>query len=181
MTHPEDVHAWEKENKETFDCFIEHDGIKTIIDAQPEFLPQDLEAGHPTQKCLHFTFVFQAFVFMQIFNQINARKLEEGEKNVFEGVFRNMLFVYITIFTFVIQMGMVEYGGAAVKAYPLNTKQNMICLVIGAIELIVGFIIKFIPLKFFQCISLDERPSGEVQGNTMASVLKKSSVMVKKQ
>ena len=86
---------------------------------------------------------------MQIFNQINARKLEEGEKNVFEGMFRNMLFVYITFFTFAIQMAMVEYGGAAVKSYPLDTRQNMICLVIGAIELIIGLVIKFIPLKFF--------------------------------
>ena len=118
---------------------------------------------------------------MQIFNQINARKLEEGEFNVFEGVFKNPLFIWITIFTFIIQMGMVEFGGKAVKAYPLNTKQNMICLVIGAIELIIGFVLKFIPLKFFQCISLDETPASEVQGNTMTSVLKKSSVMVRKQ
>jgi hypothetical protein len=96
-------------------------------------------------------------------------------------MFRNMLFVYITFFTFAIQMAMVEYGGAAVKSYPLDTKQNMICLVIGAIELIVGLIIKFIPLKFFQCISLDERPVSEVPGTSLSAAMKKSSVMVKKQ
>jgi len=117
---------------------------------------------------------------MQIFNQINARKLEEGEINVFSGMFRNMLFILITIFTFVIQMAMVEYGGAAVKSFPLDYSQNSICLVIGAIELIVGFVIKFIPLKFFQCISLDERPSSEVPGSSFAASMKKSSVMVKK-
>ena len=180
-THAEDVHSWEKENKLPFDCFVMSDEVKAVVDTLPDFLPQELEAGHTTQKCLHFTYVFQAFVFMQIFNQINARKLEEGEKNVFEGMFRNMLFVYITFFTFAIQMAMVEYGGAAVKSYPLDTRQNMICLVIGAIELIVGLVIKFIPLKFFQCISLDERPSSEVPGTSLAASMKKSSVMVKKQ
>lgn len=179
-THEEEVRTWEKANKMHFDCFIEHDDIKVIIDAQPVFLPQNVEAGFATQKCLHFTFVFQAFVFMQIFNQINARKLEEGEFNVFEGMTRNALFIVITFFTFGIQMMMVEYGGAAVKAYPLDTKQNLICLAIGAVELLVGVVIKFLPLKMFQCISLDERPSSEIQGTSMASVLKKSSVMVKK-
>jgi magnesium-transporting ATPase (P-type) len=183
-SHSEDVHAWEKDNKKHFDCFVKNDDIKAYIDQKDqtiwEFLPQKLEAGTATQKCLHFTFVFQAFVFMQVFNQINARKLELGENNVFSGIFRNMLFIYITIFTFVIQMAMVEYGGAAVKSYPLNTQQNLICLCIGAVELIVGFIVKFMPLKLFQCISIDERPASQVPGNTMASVMKRSSVLVKK-
>lgn len=78
-------------------------------------------------------------------------------------------------------MAMVEYGGAAVKSYPLDRTQNMICLVIGAIELIIGFVLKFVPLKFFQCISLDERPASEVPGTGISATLKKSSVMVKKQ
>lgn len=123
--------------------------------------------------------MFQSFVFMQVFNQINARKLELGEINVFEGIFRNMLFIWITIFTFVIQMAMVEYGGAAVKSYPLNSQQNTVCLIIGGMELIVGFVLKFVPLSLFQCISLDEKPASENSGG-IASVLKKSSTMVKK-
>jgi Ca2+ transporting ATPase len=143
-------------------------------------LPQNQEEGHATQKCLLFTFVFQAFVFMQIFNQINARKLEEGEINVFSGMFRNWLFIAITVFTFVIQMSMVEYGGVAVKAYPLNTHQNMICLAFGALELLVGLLIKFVPLRFFQCISLDETPASDVQGASLSAILKKSSTIVKK-
>jgi Ca2+ transporting ATPase len=179
-THEEDVATWETANNMAFDCFIEQEEIKAVINAQPEFLPQQSEEGYATQKCLHFTFVFQAFVFMQVFNQINARKLELGEFNVFEGMLRNPLFIVITLFTFGIQMVMVEYGGAAVKAYPLNTRQNLICLVIGGMELIIGVVIKFIPLKMFQCISLDERPASEIQGTSIASVLKKSSVMVKK-
>mmetsp|Transcript_9898 Transcript_9898/g.14986 ORF Transcript_9898/g.14986 Transcript_9898/m.14986 type:complete len:87 (+) Transcript_9898:3526-3786(+) len=86
---------------------------------------------------------------MQIFNQINARKLEEGEVNVFAGFFNNMLFIYITLFTILIQMAMVEYGGTFVKSYPLNRQQNIICLLIGAMELLNGFVLKFVPLRFF--------------------------------
>lgn len=60
-----------------------------------------------TQKLLHFTFVFQIFVFMQLFNQINARKIEEGELNVFSGFFSNCMFVSITIVTVLVQVLMV--------------------------------------------------------------------------
>jgi hypothetical protein len=56
---------------------------------------------------------------------------------------------------------MVEYGGLIVKAYPLNMKENMICLVIGAMELVVGLLIKFLPLPWFQCVSLDAKAGAE--------------------
>lgn len=64
-----------------------------------------------SQKLLHYTMVFQMFVFMQLFNQINARKIEDGELNVFSGFFNNFLFLFVTILTFVVQMTMVEVGG----------------------------------------------------------------------
>lgn len=92
---------------------------------------------------------------MQVFNQINAKKIELGELNVFKGIFNNMLFVWITIITFLIQMAMVEYGGKVVKSFPLSWKENVLCLLIGAVELLVGLALKFTPLGLWQCISLD--------------------------
>ena len=64
-------------------------------------------------------------------------------------MFKNWLFVFILFFTFAIQMVMVEYGGRIVKCYPLTAEQNLICLGVGAIELIVGFVLKFMPLGLF--------------------------------
>jgi len=46
-------------------------------------------------------------------------------------------------------MGMVEFGGPIVKAYPLNIQQNIICLIVGAMELLVGLFIKILPLGWF--------------------------------
>lgn len=135
---------------------------------------QDL--GFGTQKLVHFTYVFQSFVFMQIFNQFNARKLE-GEMNIFSGMFRNPLFVYITVLTVVIQMFMVEFGGKIVKSKALDTNQNLFCIIIGALELVVGLVIKFLPVKWFQCVSLDEKPSDGNGGITAA--LRPSSAMKK--
>lgn len=114
---------------------------------------------------------------MQVFNQINAKKIELGEVNVFKGITNNMLFVWITIITFVIQMFMVEFGGKVVKAFPLSWKENLLCLFLGALELLVGFGLKFTPLALWQCISLDQTPINERDGVSITATLKKSSTM----
>lgn len=117
---------------------------------------------------------------MQVFNQINARKLELHERNVFAGFFNNLLFIFITIFTIIIQMAMVEYGGDFVQTYPLNREQNLQCIFIGLLELLNGFFLAFIPLRFFQCVSLDDKPlSEDEERHTLMASLKKSSVMRK--
>lgn len=79
---------------------------------------------------------------------MNARLLT-GNFNIFEGMCKNYLFVVVSIFTFGIQMLMVEIGGRVTKTYPLEMWMNGICLLFGAGELIWGVFIKFLPLKFF--------------------------------
>ena len=112
---------------------------------------------------------------MQLFNQMNARKLEE-EINVFSGIFRSPLFILVVIITFVTQMTMVENGGRVMETYPLNKDLNIICILIGSFELIWGMIIKQLPVRFFQLWALDEKPAdGEAQ--SISSVLKRSSTI----
>jgi len=86
---------------------------------------------------------------MQVFNQINARKLKEGEINVFAGMCANPWFNVITIMTFGVQMAMVQVGGQTMKVHDLTMYQNLVCIGIGAGELIWGLILKFIPTRFF--------------------------------
>jgi len=52
---------------------------------------------------------------------------------------------------------MVEYGGKIVKCHPLDWNQNLLCLAIASGELIWGIIVKFIPLKFFEKFSINEK------------------------
>lgn len=126
---------------------------------------------------LHMTYVFQIFVFMQLFNQINARILTDGF-NIFEGIFRNWLFMFVTILTFGVQMAMVEVGGKVTKTYPLAMWQNGICIAFGAGELFWGVLIKFIPVRFFQCFSFEEAPmTEEEQEKSTLSKFKKGSKM----
>lgn len=53
---------------------------------------------------LHFTMFFNTFVFLQLFNEINCRKIVDGEFNVFADFFNNALFIYIMILTIVVQI-----------------------------------------------------------------------------
>jgi len=76
----------------------------------------------PSQKMLHYTLIFQAFVFLQIFNLINARKIALGEFNVFSGIFNNCMFGAVLVTTTIIQIGLVEIGGKFAKTYKLDMK-----------------------------------------------------------
>uniref|UniRef100_A0A674JN12 Calcium-transporting ATPase n=1 Tax=Terrapene triunguis TaxID=2587831 RepID=A0A674JN12_9SAUR len=51
----------------------------------------------------HYTIIFNTFVMMQLFNEINARKIH-GERNVFDGIFRNPIFCTIVLGTFAVQV-----------------------------------------------------------------------------
>ena len=118
---------------------------------------------------------------MQVFNQINARKLKKTEINVFGGIFANWLFLFVTFITFGVQMMMVEVGGKITKTYPFGVNDNMICMGIGAGELIWGLIIKFLPLGWFQCINFDETPmTPEQEAASVKGRLKASTSLVKK-
>ena len=62
----------------------------------------------------HYTFIFNVFVFMQLFNEINCRKLF-GEINVFEGFFANPLFLVIWVGTVVCQAAGVQFLGRWIR------------------------------------------------------------------
>lgn len=128
---------------------------KAVANEASEVLtPDKVEKYEHTQKMLHYTIIFQVFVFMQIFNLINSRKIEKDELNVFKNFLNNPWFIVIFVLTIGIQMVLVELGGTAVKTYALNMQQNIVCLAIGATELIWGLILKFLPIGWFQCIDL---------------------------
>ena len=51
---------------------------------------------------VHFTMIFNAFVMMTLFNEINARKIH-GQRNVLIGIFSNPIYYGIWITTFISQ------------------------------------------------------------------------------
>ncbi|XP_034440640.1 plasma membrane calcium-transporting ATPase 2 isoform X3 [Hippoglossus hippoglossus] len=92
----------------------------------------------------HYTIIFNAFVMMQLFNEINARKIH-GERNVFDGIFRNPIFCTIVFGTFAVQIVIVQFGGKPFSCKPLDLEKWMWCVFLGLGELIWGQVISTIP------------------------------------
>jgi Ca2+ transporting ATPase len=80
--------------------------IFTILFAGPTLfdvdngIPKDATAFKPTQ---HFTMIFNSFVLMTLFNEVNSRKIH-GERNIFKGFFSNPIFYGIWIVTLCLQV-----------------------------------------------------------------------------
>ncbi len=58
--------------------------------------------GEPTPKVELYTIVFNAFIMMQLFNMINARKLGEREFNILKDLFNNWLFIAVYVLMWVV-------------------------------------------------------------------------------
>lgn len=100
----------------------------------------------PTQ---HFTIIFNTFVFMQIFNEINARKIH-GEQNVLSGIHRNWLYVVIMIGQVAFQILWVEVPFVSERIFKttgLEIDQWMWCIFLGSVELVWGQILTIIPVE----------------------------------
>ncbi|XP_033989441.1 plasma membrane calcium-transporting ATPase 1a isoform X3 [Trematomus bernacchii] len=100
----------------------------------------------------HYTIVFNTFVLMQLFNEINARKIH-GERNVFEGIFNNLIFCSIVFGTFIIQIVIVQFGGKPFSCVALSLDHWLWCTFLGFGSLLWGQVISSIPtsrLKFLK-------------------------------
>ncbi|GAB0136531.1 hypothetical protein EsDP_00004830 [Epichloe bromicola] len=96
------------------------------------------------------TLVFNTFVWMQIFNQWNNRRLD-NKFNIFEGISQNWFFIGISIIMCGGQVLIIFVGGAAFQiADPpsdpaIHGTLWAIALVLGFISVPVGIIIRLIP------------------------------------
>lgn len=118
----------------------------------------------PTQ---HFTIIFNTFVMMTLFNEINSRKIH-GERNIFEGLFSNPIFYGILIVTAVAQVSdlsssfqfsndnstrsihqviIVQFGGRPFSTASLTLEQWAWCVFFGLGVLVWGQLITTIPTK----------------------------------
>ncbi|CAL5350378.1 unnamed protein product [Camellia sinensis] len=98
------------------------------------------------------TLVFNSFVLCQVFNEFNARKMEE--KNIFKGIVKNKLFLGIIGMTVVLQVVMVEFLKKFADTESLNWGQWVACIVIAAMSWPIGWLVKFIPVSSKQFLSL---------------------------
>jgi Ca2+-transporting ATPase len=90
------------------------------------------------------TLIFNIFVLCQVFNEFNARKLEE--KNVFKGIHKNKLFLGIIGITILLQVLMVEFLKKFADTERLNWGQWGACIGIAALSWPICWVVKSIPV-----------------------------------
>ena len=94
----------------------------------------------------HYTIIFTTFVFCQVFNEFNARSIGH-DFNVFCGLYKNIIFVLIEVFTVLTQYLIVQYGGDFIKVVPLSVEQWQKCVLLAALTLPIGGIMRFSPIS----------------------------------
>jgi Ca2+-transporting ATPase len=88
--------------------------------------------------------VFNTFVWMQIFNALNNRRLD-NRFNIFEGITHNWFFIIILAIMIGGQTMIIFVGGVAFKVTRLNGPQWGYSIVLGFLSLPVGVIVRLIP------------------------------------
>jgi magnesium-transporting ATPase (P-type) len=94
----------------------------------------------------HLTIVFNLFVFMQIFNMICARKIND-EINIFNGITTNPAFIIVWTIIVIIQIFCTQFFGRfmAVHVNGLTSYQWLYCLLIALVTYPINLFLKFLP------------------------------------
>jgi Ca2+-transporting ATPase len=99
------------------------------------------------------TFVFNTFVLMQVFNELNARATR-FDRSVLRHLTDSPLFLLVVVVTVVAQVGIVQLGGAFFRTVPLGLELWLRSAALGASMLVAGFVLRAVgralPARWFE-------------------------------
>ncbi|OAQ34441.1 PMCA-type calcium-translocating P-type ATPase [Linnemannia elongata AG-77] len=90
------------------------------------------------------TMIFNTFVFLQVFNELNCRRIDDS-LNIFKNLHNNKIFILVQAVVVGGQYVIVTFGGQAFKTVPLNGNQWLTTLLIGSLSLPVGLFLRLLP------------------------------------
>ncbi|KAI1494956.1 hypothetical protein F5X96DRAFT_422518 [Biscogniauxia mediterranea] len=125
----------------------------------------------PGQTDRRNTLVFNTFVWMQIFNQWNNRRLD-NEFNIFEGLLQNWFFIGINIAMCGAQVLIIFVGGTpfsiSLRSPSQTSGQWAAAIILGVISIPVGMIIRLIPDEMIRkCIPESFKRRSRLPGFTI--------------
>ncbi|RDI85057.1 hypothetical protein Vi05172_g5040 [Venturia inaequalis] len=98
------------------------------------------------------TLVFNTFVWMQIFNEFNNRRLDNSF-NILENLHKNTFFILINSIMISGQILIIFFGGRAFNVVRLDPNQWAISIILGFLSIPVGMIIRMVPDEMIaQCL-----------------------------
>ncbi|KNC80411.1 hypothetical protein SARC_07230 [Sphaeroforma arctica JP610] len=97
--------------------------------------------GEPNE---HYTMVFNVFVWCQLFNEVNARKLH-GSIRVLDGILNNKVYIVVMIVQCILQVLIVTYGGRAFGVVALPIELWGYCMLLGFGEMPWNVVVRKCP------------------------------------
>ena len=106
---------------------------------------------NPTLQLELDTIVFNTFVWMQIFNEFNNRRLD-NKLNIFEGMLRNYWFIGINCLMVGGQILIIFVGDVALSVKRINGGQWALCILCAIFCVPWAIVLRCIPDRHFQVI-----------------------------
>lgn len=106
-------------------------------------------------KLRHLTIIFNTFVFLQVFNEVNCRKIHRRDFKVFENIFGNLYFIVVVTGTFVLQVALTHYLPGITRTTSLTKSEWGGCIVIGASPLLISVLLKLTPEKWLTKVNVN--------------------------
>ncbi|KAG7393121.1 hypothetical protein PHYPSEUDO_012457 [Phytophthora pseudosyringae] len=132
--------------------------ILDVPSGRYEDLAEDVK-HEPTQ---HMTVIFNTFVWMQLFNELNCRKIHD-EPNVLEGLMSNRVYLYVTFLQIIMQLIIVQCTGSFFNCAPLTAGQWGISIGIGAVSMPLRVVLRCLSAKWLPAFCRDA-DAVDVQG-----------------
>ncbi|KAI7527475.1 calcium-translocating P-type ATPase, partial [Hortaea werneckii] len=112
--------------------------------AGPRILDGILDGNSQEEQLELQALVFNTFTWMQIFNALNNRRLD-NRFNVFEGITKNWFFIMIFCIMVGGQTLIIFVGGEAFSVTRQTGPQWAIAIILGVISLPIGIVIRLVP------------------------------------
>lgn len=129
---------------------------------------------YDNQYSVHFTYNFNVFICLQMFNFVNARIIDD-KINVFHNILQSSYFVVIwwTILILQILFLSIVGPGMQIVQWGLDPVSWIFCLGVGSLSLLLSLILKFIPLQ-------NILPGGGSKEIKLSELNKASSLSIRK-
>jgi magnesium-transporting ATPase (P-type) len=151
-------------------------GIEYSLISTPLYIDRtDTTQGGATYRLQHYTFLFQTFMLMNLFNMVNCRVLPSQQDpcfNVFRNLTANWWFWIIFLFELNFQYFLVGYDslGYVFTTTPLTLTMHLAALGFGIGSLVIGALVKLTSGEWAENLPKVKEVEGE---NTLKAKLQR--------
>ncbi len=116
-------------------------GVLAVVLTTGLVIDKNVFADDDANDLYRNTFVFNTFVWLQIFNWFNCRSVR-FHRNPLKGLFKSTTFLSVVAVVIVLQILIVEFGGDVFSTDGLTARDFFKCILVGATALPVSWAIR---------------------------------------